>query len=218
MRHSKGLLSYLLAPRTGNLCFEEVVTRVLQENHEEHKRAKKKSVSSLKESLCWWARLLEELDELSKRLEAAKDKKVWKEIDERMGVIRTALEKAEASITKNEAHLEESRIQEEKAHHGDQGQSNSSKGQYGDVVVEEQEESGLTGVESTSPLRSQETEPSMEVDMDSTLPLTSGSAITVSAEEDQILMGNTTSVAGEMAKLQVSSPNSHKPEGSETSQ
>ena len=85
-------------------------------------------------------------------------------------------------------------------------------------MVEEPEESGLTGAESTSPLRNQETEPSMEVDVDRTLPLTSGSAITVSAEEDQILAGDPTSVAGEMAKLQVSSPNSHKPEGGETSQ
>ena len=218
-RHSKGLLlSYLLAPGTGSLHFEGVVNRVLQENHEEHKRVKKKSVSSLNRSLCWQPRLLEELDELSKRLEAAKDKKVWKEIDERMGVIQTALEKAEASIAKNETCLEESQIWEEEAHHGDQGQSDSSEGQYGDIVVEELEESGLTGAESTSPLGSQETEPSMEVDMDSTLPLTSGSAITVSAEEDQILTGDPTSVAGEMAKLQVSSPNSHKPEGGETSQ
>ena len=218
-RYSKDLLiSYLLAPGTGNLHFEEVVNRVLQENHEEHKRVKKKSVSSLNRSLRQWARLLEELDKLSKRLEAAKDKKVWKEIGKRMDVIQTALEKAEASIAKNEACLEESQIQEEEARHGDLGQSNSSEGQYGNVVVEEPEESGLTGVESTSPLRSQETEPSMEVDVDSTSPLTSGSAITVSAKEDQILTGNPTSVAGEMAKLQVSSPNSHKPEGSETSQ
>ena len=218
-RHSKGLLlSYLLAPRTGNLHFEEVVNRVLQENHEEHKRAKKKSVFLLNRSLCQQARLLKELDELSKRLEAAKDKKVQKEIDERMGVIQTALKKAEASIAKNEAHLEESWIQKEEARHGDQGQSDSSEAQYGNVMVEEPGESGLTGVESTSPLGSQETEPSMEVDVDSTLLLTSGSAITVSAEEDQILMGDPTSVAGEMAKLQVSSPNSHKPEGSETSQ
>ena len=58
----------------------------------------------------------------------------------------------------------------------------------------------------------------MKVDVDSTLPLTSDSDITVSAEEDQILTGDPTSVAGEMAKLQVSSPNSHKPEGGETSQ
>ena len=101
---------------------------------------------------------------------------------------------------------------------GDQGQSDSSEGQYDNIVVEELEESGLTGVESTSPLGSQETEPSMEVDVDSTLPLTSGSAITVTAKEDHILTGDPTSVAGEMAKLQVSSPNSHNPEGGETSQ
>ena len=215
-KHSKGLLlSYLW---TGNLHFEEVVNRVLQENREEHKRAKEKSRSSLNRSFRRRARLLEKLDELSKRLEAAKDRKVWKKIDERMGVIQTALEKAEASITKNEAHLEESQIWEDEAHHGDQDQSDSSEGQYGDVVVEEMEESSPTGAESTSPLGSQETEHSMEVDVDSTLPLTSGSAITVSAEEDEMLTGDSTSVAGEMAKLQVSSPNSPKPEDGETSQ
>ena len=129
-----------------------------------------------------------------------------------------ALEKAEASVAESEDHLEESWIWEEEARHGDQGQSNSSKGQYSNVVVEEPEESGLTGVESTSPLESQETEPSMEVDMDSTPPLTPGGDITVSAEEDEMLMGDPTSVAGGMAKLQVSSPNSHRPEGGETSQ
>ena len=217
LRHSKGLLlSYLLAPGIGNLCFEEVVNRVLQENHEEHERARKKSVSSLNRSLCWWVKLLEELDELSKGLEATQDEKAWEEIDERMGVIQTAFEKAEASIAEKEACLEESWMWEEEAHHGDQGQSDSSEGQSDNGT--EPEESGLTGAESTSPLRSQETEPSMEVDVDSTPPLASGSDITVSAKEDQILMGDPTSVAGEMAKLQVSSPNSHKPEGGETSQ
>ena len=107
---------------------------------------------------------------------------------------------------------------EEEAHQGDQGQSDSSEGQYSDVVVEEPEESGLTSVEATSPLEGQETEHSMEVDVDSTLPLTSGGDITFSPEEDEMLTGDPTSVAGEMAKLQVSSPNSHKPEDSGTSQ
>ena len=88
LRHSRGLLlSYLLAPGTGNLCFEEVVNRVLQENHEELERARKKSASSLNRNLCQRAKLLEELNELSKGLEAAKDEKAWKEIDERMDVI-----------------------------------------------------------------------------------------------------------------------------------
>ena len=84
-------------------------------------------------------------------------------------------------------------------------------------MVEGPEESGPTGAEPTSPLGSQETEHSMEVDVDSTPPLTSGSAITVSAEEDEMLMGDSTSVAGEMAKLWVSSPNSPKPEDGEAS-
>ena len=85
-------------------------------------------------------------------------------------------------------------------------------------MVEELEESGLTGVEATSPLKRQETEPSMEVDMDSTPPLTSGGDITVSTKEDEMLTGDPTSVAGEMAKLQVSSPNSRELEDGGTSQ
>ena len=204
LRHSKGLLlSYLLAPRTGNLCFEEVISRVLQENQEEHERAKEKFRSSLNRSLCWWARLLQELDKLSKGLEATTDEKAWKEIDKRMGIVRTALDKAEALVAENEDHLEESQIWEEEACQGDQGQSNSSEGQDDDVMVEGPKESGPTGVESTSPLRSQEAEPSMEVDGDDIPLLTSGGTITVTAKEDEMLTGNPTSVAGEMAKLQV---------------
>ena len=53
--------------------------------------------------------------------------------------------------------------------------------------------------------------------MDDILPLTSGDATTVTAEEDEMLMGNPTSVAGEMAQLKVTSPGSHKPEDGETS-
>ena len=51
LRHVRGpLLSYLLAPGTGNLCFEEVVSRVLQENWEKHERAKERFRSSLNSS------------------------------------------------------------------------------------------------------------------------------------------------------------------------
>ena len=85
-------------------------------------------------------------------------------------------------------------------------------------MVEGPEESGPTGVDSTGPLRSQEAEPSMEVDVDDTPPSTSGDATTFTAEEEEMLMGNPISVAGEMAKLQVSSPDGHKPKDGETSQ
>ena len=149
-------------------------------------------------------------------MEAATDGKVWKDIEERMGVLQTTLKKAKALVAENEDHLEESQIREEEARHGDQGQSNSSEEHEDDDMVEEPEESGLTGTESTSPPKNQETEPSMEVDEDSAPPLTSGGGITVSAKEEQILMDDSTSVAGEMARLQVSSPDSHKPEDGET--
>ena len=69
-------------------------------------------------------------------------------------------------MAQSEDHLEKSWIREEEAHKEDQGQSDSSEGQDGDVVVEGTEESGPTSVEATGPLRSQEAEPSMELDAD----------------------------------------------------
>ena len=135
-----------------------------------------------------------------------------------MGVLQTALKKAEASMAESQDHLEESWIWEEEARQGDQGQSDSSEGPDGDIVVEGLEESGPTGAEPTSPLRSQEAEPFMEVDVDDIPPLTSGDATTVTAKEDEMLTGDPTSMSGEMARLQVSSPDSHKPEDGETPQ
>ena len=81
------LLSYLLAPRTSNLRFEEVVSRVLQENWEKHERAKERFRSLLNSSCRRWTRLSQELDELSQGIEGAPDRKVRKEIEERMGIL-----------------------------------------------------------------------------------------------------------------------------------
>ena len=125
-RHIRGpLLSYLLAPGTGNLRFEEVAMRVVQENWETHERAKERFRSSLNSSHRWWAKLLQELDELSQGIEAAVDRKLHKETETRMSVHRTALRKVETSINESEDHLEESRMREEDARQVDWGQSNS---------------------------------------------------------------------------------------------
>ena len=150
-------------------------------------------------------------------MEATTDGKVQKDIEERMNILQTSLKKVEAAVAANENHLEESRIREEEAWQGDQGQSDSSEEHEGDVVVKELEESGLTGAESISPLKSQGTEPSMEIDIDNISPLTSGDSTTVTAKEDEMLTGSPTSVTGEMAWLQVTSPDSHKPKDGETS-
>ena len=137
LRHVRGpLLSYLLAPRTSNLHFEEVVSRVLQENWEKHERAKERFRSSLNSSCRQWPRLTQELDEMSQGMEGTTDQKVCKDIKERVGMLQTTLKKAEAVMAQSEDHLEESWIQEEEVHQEDQGQSDSSKGQDRDVVVE----------------------------------------------------------------------------------
>ena len=87
-RHDRGpLLSYLLAPRTGNLRFEEVVSRVLQENWETHERTKERFRSALNSSRRRRARLLQELNELSQEIEATVDRKLRKQTEERMGIL-----------------------------------------------------------------------------------------------------------------------------------
>ena len=87
-RHNRGpLLSYLLAPRTGNLHFEEVVTQVLQENWETHERVKERFRSTLNSSHHQWAKLLQELDELSQGIEATADRQLHKQTEERMGIL-----------------------------------------------------------------------------------------------------------------------------------
>ena len=111
-------------------------------------------------------------------------------------------------------------MREEEAHQADRGESDSSEEQDWDVIVEGEQESGPTGVEAMGPptptASVQAAEPSMDVDMEDVLPLTSEDATAVTPKEDQVLMGDPTSVAGEMAQLQVTSPDSQKPEDGET--
>ena len=112
-------------------------------------------------------------------------------------------------------------MREEEAHQKDGGQSNSSEEQDGDVIVEGAQESGPTGAEATDPpiptASIQQAKPSMEVDMGDIPPLTSKDATTVTPEEDEMFMGDPTSVAGDMARLQVAPSESHEPEDGETS-
>ena len=216
-RHDRGhLLSYLLALRTGNLRFEEVVSRVLQENWETHERAKERFRSALNSSCHRQTKLLQELDKLSQGIEATADRKLCKQTEERMGVLQTTLKKVETSIAESEDHLEESQMREEEARQEDRGQSDSSEEQDGDIIVEGAQESGPTGAEATGPpiptASIQEAEPAMEVDMGDIPPLTSEDTTAVTPEEDEMLTGDPTSVAGEMAWLQVAPPDSHKPE------
>ena len=112
-------------------------------------------------------------------------------------------------------------MREEEAHQGDWGESDSSEERDRDVVVEAEQESGPTGAEAPgppTPLASvQAAEPSMVMDMEDVLLLTSKEATAVTPKEDEVFTGDPASVAGEMAQLQVTSPDSQKPTDGETS-
>ena len=87
--------------------------------------------------------------------------------------------------------------------------------------MEGAQESGPTSAEATGPpipmASIQQAEPAMEVDEGDILPLTSKDATTVTPEEDEMLTGVPNSVAGEMAWLQVATPESHEPKDGKTS-
>ena len=134
-----------------------------------------------------------------------------------MGMQRTSLERVESSINRNEDHLEENRMGEEEAHDGDWDLCDSSEEHEGEVMVEELEDTGPTSTDSNDPPRSQEVVPPMEVDAEQLPPLTSGDTAMVTADEGEMLMGDPSSVTGELARLQVSSLDSPKPKGGEAS-
>ena len=82
-------------------------------------------------------------------------------------------------------------MREEEAHQGDRGESDSSKEQDRDVIVEEEQESGPTGAEAPGPPTSMASvhaaEPSMDVDLEDVPPLTSEEVTAVTPEEDEVL-------------------------------
>ena len=83
------------------------------------------------------------------------------------------------------------------------------------------QESGPTGAEATSPpistASTQEAERAMDVDISDMPQFTSEDPTTVTPEEDDMITGDPTSVAREMAWLQVTPPKSHEPEDGEAS-
>ena len=96
-------------------------------------------------------------------------------------------------------------MREEEAHQVDRGQSDSNTDEDGDVIMEGAQESGPTGAEATGPpiptVSIQEAECTMEVDIGDMPQLASEDATAVTPEENDMLMGDPTSVAGEMAQL-----------------
>ena len=128
------------------LCTTQEEIRTLAQLQEKGLCMKERFRSSLNSSRCRWAKLLQELNELSKGIEATTDRKLHKETETRMGILQTTLSKVETSIDESEDHLEESRMREEDAYQVDQGQSNSNTDEDGDVIVEGAQKSACSAL------------------------------------------------------------------------
>ena len=102
-RHTQGcLLGYFLAPGTSNLSYGEVLTQVIKQNHMELWRMQEHLTSSLQAYSAKRAKYLDELTNLSKKLDATWVNRLRGDIKAKMSIVRTAISKIEASIERYE--------------------------------------------------------------------------------------------------------------------
>ena len=170
---------------------------------------------------------------MSRKLDTTGGQGVWREMEARMSVIHSTISKVEAAITTYEDHLEECCMRADEARYEDQGQSDSHQSNDDIMMkslIEEEEDppsppSGLT----THPQKEADAKSTQEeVDAEGAQSVASGGSITVSPEEEQILMGgqtptkgspasDTSSMTGDMARLQVHTPPCEETEDDGTS-
>ena len=121
LRHTQGcLLSYFLAPGTGNITYGEVLTQVLNENHMELQRMREHLTSLLQSCNAKRTKYLDELTSLSKKLDCTGDDRQRGDIKAKMSVVCTAISTVKATIKRYENHLEECWFREHETQSGDQ--------------------------------------------------------------------------------------------------
>ena len=98
-RHTPGcLLDYFLAPGTSNLSYGEVLTQVIEENHMELRRMWEHLTSSLQDCNAKRTKYLDELTNLSKKLDTTGVDRLRGDIKAKMGIVCTAISRIEATI------------------------------------------------------------------------------------------------------------------------
>ena len=99
LRHIQGcLLGYFLAPGTSNLSYGEVLTQVIEENHMELWRMWEHLTSSLQDCNTKRTKYLDELTNLSKKLDTTGVNRLRGDIEVKMNVVCTTISKIEATI------------------------------------------------------------------------------------------------------------------------
>ena len=98
-RHTQGcLLGYFLAPGTSNLSYGEVLAQVIEENHMELRRMWDHLTSSLQYCNARRTQYLDELTNLSQKLDTTGFDRLRGDIEAKMSIVRTAISKIKVTI------------------------------------------------------------------------------------------------------------------------
>ena len=227
-RHTQGcLLGYFLAPGTSNLSYGEVFTQVIKQNHMELRRMQEHLTSSFQAYNAKRAKYLDELTNLSKKLDATGVNRLRGDIEAKMSIVRTAISKIEASIERYEDQLEECQFREHEAQSRDEDQPASQASD--DVMVESSAEESVASSSSPVCPDGPEVQPQEQADADGTPAASSEGNLIITPEEEKILLGSqtpqtgdipafeTASVTGDLARMQVNTSLHQQPEGGDAS-
>ena len=141
-RHTQGcLLGYFLAPGTSNLSYGEVLAQVIEEKHMELWRMWEHLTSSLQDCNARRTQYLDELTNLSQKLDTTGFDRLRGDIEAKMSVIGTAISKIEATIERYANRLEECWFREHEAQSRDQDRPAFQASE--DVMVESSTEESV---------------------------------------------------------------------------
>ena len=223
LRHTQGcLLGYFQALGTSNLSYEEVLAQVIEENHLELQRMREHLTSSLQACNAKRTKYLDELTDLSRELNTTGVDSLRGDIKAKMSVVHTTISKVKASIERYVNRLEECRFREHEAQSRDQDRLASQAGE--DVIVE-----SSTVESSPGPPDCTEVQPQEQTDADGTQATSSEGNLTITPEEEKILLGSqtpqtgdspaseTASVTVDLARIQVNIPLHQQSEGGDAS-
>ena len=151
-RHTRGnLLNYFLAPGTGNVSYERVLSQVLEENHRVLQRKRDHLTSTNQKCSTKQTKYLEELSNLTKRLDSTGFNPQRGDLEARIVVVCSGLTKAEEAIERFDNRLEECCINELKAQNETQTGPFDQAPDYVRVETEESESSSSSSDDPDDP-------------------------------------------------------------------
>ena len=189
----------------------------------ELQRMREHLTSSLQDCNARRTQYLDELTNLSQKLDTTGFDRLRGDIEAKMSVVCTTISKIEATIERYVNRLEECRFREHEAQSRDQDRPAFQASE--NVMVESSTEESVASSSSPGHPNSPEVQPQEQADTDGTQAASSEGNLAVTPEEEKILLGSqtpqtgdsptseTASVTGDLARMQVNSPPHQQPEG-----